>query len=116
MVLQKYQITQKYHFKGVCMEDIKLIFNTTYQYRKQVGNGELAKILMSGMLDKDFDKIMLETYDIYKRFRNRDSTTEQFWDELIIEDQALFNKYHSRFTGDLLDYFVKYFDKKGKEK
>lgn len=98
------------------MEDIKLIFNLTYQYRKQVGDGELAKILMSGMLDKDFDKIMLETYDIYKRFRDKDSTNEQFWDELIIEDQALFNKYHTRFAGDLLDYFVKHFDKKGEGK
>lgn len=97
------------------MEDIKLIFNTTYQYRKQVGNGELAKILMSGMLDKDFDQIMLGTYDIYKRFRGKDSNTDQFWDELIAESQSLFNKYHSRFAGELIDYFINLFDKKGKE-
>lgn len=97
------------------MEDIKLIFNATYQYRKQVGDGELAKILMSGMLEENCDKIMLEVYGLYKYFRDKDNTTDHFWDGLIIESQELFNKYHTRFAGDLLDYFVKLFDKKGKE-
>lgn len=96
-------------------EAVKNTYNTVFRiFRDGQMNGcdaELASILIRHADNPNRDSIMRITYDLYKKYGQSDIN----WDALILETSNIYEKIgRDKMYFDLMDYFVKRFEKDGR--
>lgn len=101
-------------------ELIRDTYNTFFQIYKsgmlQSCDPELAGLLAKYVLtEPDFLLALNITYDFYKKFRDRNPATEDFWDDIIQESGTLYEMTgENQMVKDILLYLVNRFERQAK--
>lgn len=106
------------------IEKIKLVFNSLYAVQKTLerekGNevGELTKLVAKYLGESDFCKTLEDIYPLWKKYEQReDILSDEFWDEIQKETQAIWTKHkQSQMSLKLCSYVLEEFDKKAKRR
>ena len=105
------------------MDGIKDIFNDIYRIKKNIDDiqnkykdSKLLTILLRHIgTEKDFNRILMDIYPVWKKFSTLDVTDNSFWEEIIKDSESVWQKNKQvQLTLDLINYMTREFELKAR--